>query len=66
MTNRDWLDNKKEKFFEKALKLFNKYHLVIFILFIVEDVAALICTFVWSPAFLALAVPLSTIIAIYG
>jgi len=66
MTNREWLDNKKEKFFEEASKLLSKYHLVIFIMLIVADVAVWICTFVLSPVFLALAFPLSVITAIYG
>ena len=66
MTNREWIDNKKEKFFEKASNFFSKYHLVIFIVFIVADVASLICTFVWSLTFLLLDVPLNIFIVIYG
>ena len=65
MTNREWLDNKKEKFFKKASELFIKYHLVIFIMLIVADVAVWICTFVLSTVFLALVFPLSVITVIY-
>ena len=66
MTNREWLDSKKEKFFEEASKLLSKYHLVIFCIIIAADIAALICTFVLSPAFLVLVFPLSIITVVYG
>ena len=57
MTNREYLNNKKEKIYKKIDDIFMKYHIVLYIILILITILLFIFVIKITPAFLAIGIP---------
>ena len=57
MTNREYLNKKKEVFYKKIDDIFMKYHIVLYVILILTTILLFVLAIKITPVFLALGIP---------
>lgn len=57
MTNREYLNNKKEAFYKKINDVFTNNHIIIYVILILTTILLFVFAIKMTPAFLVLGIP---------